>query len=73
MVTVEAETEKVSIIRRSLKDEEEEAKLAAAEAHEMKIACEVELSDVMPQLLGSIEALNKLTSSDIAEIKSLKV
>lgn len=73
MATVEAETGRVSTFRQSLKDEEDEARSAAAQAYAIKTECENDLSEIVPQLLESIESLNTLTNSEIAEIKSLKV
>lgn len=73
MATVEAESERVLALKQSLKDEEKEAESAATQAHLIKTECETDLSDVMPQLQKSVEALNTLTFSEIAEIKSLKV
>lgn len=73
MVTVQAETERVFQLRQALRDEEDEARRAAAQAHAIKLECENDLKSVMPQLLESIEALQTLSNAEIAEIKSLKV
>ncbi|XP_044576956.1 dynein axonemal heavy chain 7 [Cotesia glomerata] len=72
VATVEKESLEVAEVEKVVKVDEEAALKVAAAAEEIKTECDDDLSAAMPILNEAQSALNTLTSTDIAVVRSMK-
>jgi dynein heavy chain len=72
VVKVEKESAEVAEVATNVAKDEALAGEQAETAMEIKTECEVILADALPLLNGALEALNTLTTGDIAEVKTMK-
>lgn len=72
MAKVEKESEEVAAVEIVVKADELKAGEQAAAAMAIKTECDANLSEALPLLNGALEALNTLTTADIAVVKTMK-
>lgn len=69
---VEKESIEVADVEKVVKADEAQAGEQAAAAMAIKQECDAELAEALPLLNGALEALNTLTTADIAVVKTMK-
>lgn len=69
---VEKESAEAAEVEKVVLSDEAQAGEQAAAAMEIKTECDAELAEAMPLLNGALDALNTLTTADIAVVKTMK-
>jgi dynein heavy chain len=69
---VEKESMEVAEVEKIVRIDEAEAGEQAAAASTIKAECDSDLAEALPLLNGALEALNTLTTADIAVVKTMK-
>ncbi|CBZ53630.1 hypothetical protein NCLIV_034170 [Neospora caninum Liverpool] len=72
MVNIAKMQESAALTKATVEVEEAQCKTQADAAAEVKEQCKTELDTAMPALTSAIEALKKLSKSDITELNSMK-